>query len=86
MQVQQSGERVDVMHYHVNEGRWEGTWEDGHDMYKQILQVCSIDSKGCWHADFGRGRLHTVVLRATQPIAEGWCFSADRSQELYKPA
>lgn len=39
MQVQKSGERVDVMHYHVNEGRWEGSWEDGHDMYRQILQV-----------------------------------------------
>lgn len=39
MQVQKSGERVDVMHYHVNEGRWEGKWEDGHAMYQQILQV-----------------------------------------------
>eukprot|EP00752_Nemacystus_decipiens_P012934 g11447.t2 len=37
-QVRERGESVDVMHYHVNEGRWEGKWEDGHDMYRQILQ------------------------------------------------
>lgn len=42
MQVRQSGERVDVMHYHVNEGRWEGKWEDCHSMYQQILQVSSV--------------------------------------------
>eukprot|EP00903_Cladosiphon_okamuranus_P016251 g14989.t1 len=37
-QVKKRGERVDVMHYHVNEGQWEGNWEDAHGMYQQILQ------------------------------------------------
>ncbi|CAB1103767.1 ST [Ectocarpus sp. CCAP 1310/34] len=37
-QVQESGQRVDVMHYHVHEGVWEGTWEDNTNMYQQIMQ------------------------------------------------
>ncbi|CAN0425901.1 unnamed protein product [Pylaiella littoralis] len=38
-QVQDSGQRVDVMHYHVNNGAWVGDWEDGLKMYRQIMQV-----------------------------------------------
>lgn len=53
VQVQKSGERVDVMHYHVNEGRWEGKWEDGHDMYRQILQA-SLCRKRFKRADLTR--------------------------------
>lgn len=41
-QVQESGQRVDVMHYHVHEGIWEGTWEDSTKMYQQIMQVCIV--------------------------------------------
>ncbi|CAM9901827.1 unnamed protein product, partial [Ectocarpus fasciculatus] len=37
-QVQERGQRVDVMHYHVHEGIWEGTWEDNTKMYQQIMQ------------------------------------------------
>lgn len=47
LKVRQRGQRVDVMHYHVNaEGKWNGKWEDADTMYRQILQASKQAEQG----------------------------------------